>query len=54
MEVTEIKEYEKYLGLPIVVGKKNLPIGTFKGKSVGKIARLEGNNFISSRQGSLI
>jgi len=50
--VLEIKEYEKYLGLPTMVGKNKSASLNFIKERVGKIPRVEGKNSISSRQGS--
>lgn len=48
--VSEIKEYEKYLGLPVVVGrkKKDKP-KLHQRKSVDKITRLEEKAFVTSK-----
>ena len=50
--VPEIKEYEKYLGLPAVVGRNNRASVTYiKASRLGKASRLEGKALIPSGEG---
>ena len=43
--VPEIREYKKYLGLPVVVGRnKRASLNYIKDRVLGKVVRLEGKN----------
>ena len=53
--VLEIREYKKYLGLPVVVGRnKRASLNYIKDRVLGKVARLEGKNALLSRKRSFI
>ena len=53
--VPEIKEYEKYLGLSAMVGrKKKGKLYLYKGEDLGETSRVEGETFVTSRKGGVI
>ena len=54
--VSEIKEYEKYLGFPAMVGrkKKKGKLYLYKGEYLGETSRVEGESFVTSRKGGVI
>ena len=52
--VPEIKEYEKYLGLPAMVGRKKKESFIYIKEDLGETSKVEGETFVTSRKGGVI